>query len=961
MSALADALQLHFEYYLRGLPTPGHLPTHQQLAGLEQRLQHPDPATRIEALTLVLHAEALGPDTPERLDPLIQDGFKALHTPQQAERLVPLLLHALQQLPAHRQDPLRDALASAAAVAGIYQGPFGLHVITRNNALTPLQPQLTQHLLNWLHLRAQTPDAEHFNPRADFEALTPANLQTAHLLLALMTLAPKTPIPHLDALLDTLIHELQRNPHTATDLVAHETDRPTTDPNNPLLVFSLEQRERLLCALDYLLPWSLLQTAPTPRVAQHIAQHLARISSGQRRSQDNSLALPLPDHLVELGPHLTPALLPWLPILPTPTPTLIIPFIIHLTATVEHASDLLAIALTLTDSTCRNLLLLTLTRLGTHHLTPALAPHLTPDNLPTLLDLACTAAWRHRDTHLAKHLLLHATSLDDDASARLQSAAQNPEAPLIDAAPHFIAARALYQRHLAYLDPGDPDEDDDDAEALDEDAWGEDGWDEDDWDEDDWDEEAEDEDDWDSWVAPNPLIDYTPPQNPQRLRELLAQSDEIALAAASDTWTWPRSVIDTWAHLTTQLAPSELTDDTAHPLLAVIAPDTLHRAALLIWRHAPPNTLLRDLLRWLTLQNPNDTDLHLDILQSTLLTLQDVAVAALLKNQADDAAPRLLALLKHKRAPVRAAAARALEQRQDDVLDALRDALRTEKAKAAREALQSAIQHLDPSLDNPRAIAADAGTWSRLDDLDPRDLLAQLRHLLHQDPTPLSFARAIDLIARLYLLGDPTPGVHYLLGHGLAAWPPELCFLPLGFDLDPRLLPLHSALAEHTLDDPRPIAPIALLHTPLWRVAAAPHLDTLTRNLQPRDFTALLHNLADTTQRAVVAAWAWCREHSLPIDSLQLQTDLGPFNPEEDYQVEWQTLAFTLHSGFAAHLRLLPLGYGGQPGLGLRHAQLHIPARHPVRSRLDMGARQRVLLLDPAWLHLDTPIPRPAP
>jgi len=419
---------------------------------------------------------------------------------------------------------------------------------------------------------------------------------------------------------------------------------------------------------------------------------------------------------------------------------------------------------------------------------------------------------------------------------------------------------------------------------------------------------------------------------------------DTALAALT---RHPEGAVLAWAWVTSH--PAAQVTNTLGMALHTLGATAMEVTARRLLEAPLPTAPETTLYTWLLGRQvaASDTALHLRLIERGGKLSQELAATALAATT-DPPVETLAGLLTHGQASTRAAAARALEKIGPPALPALpalQTAARAERTKAAREALQSAVTAIDPRRDDPRDRPVELGAWSRVEDLNARDLMTELRDLLYEEPAPHHWMRTWDLLARLDLLGMAEPGVDYVTTHTAGRWPDPDHLTPWGWTTHT----VFSRLIPTAKDDAPPFLPIAALYTPQRAAMLADLLPILEKGMRARRFQP---DLVDTFLRAVHAGWRFCEQHHLPLHQLEIAVDGGSLRRGYIGQSTASTRLELWH-GFGAMLSRAPARRETEAGpAGLRYAQVTVPARHGLRDAFPMKPRQRVLDILP-MLDLD--------
>ncbi len=338
---------------------------------------------------------------------------------------------------------------------------------------------------------------------------------------------------------------------------------------------------------------------------------------------------------------------------------------------------------------------------------------------------------------------------------------------------------------------------------------------------------------------------------------------------------------------------------------------------------------------WLCKQQGASMELHQEALFSKG-SLHALAVQGL-GEAGEESLPFLLTLLKSKKGKERELAARALSvSGLKQAVRPLQDALKTERAKGARAAIELALQACDPFIADEVPLL---GVYRADEVLRPNEGLEQLRGILYEPATQASWVRLCDLLERLAQAGVAQMALDTLTKDVLARWPLKERILPWGWSDEESVW---NAVKGSKASADEVWVPVARLMDEEDRRAFLTHwLPIHQKGARARKLTpALVGEFVDE----VVRVWFWCQEHGAPLDKLRLRFDGGSAG---HYQISsTKSTRLDLWMGFG--VRLSRTGArredeGGPQGPGLRTVKLALSVGHPLRAQHSMTSRQRLL------------------
>ena len=395
------------------------------------------------------------------------------------------------------------------------------------------------------------------------------------------------------------------------------------------------------------------------------------------------------------------------------------------------------------------------------------------------------------------------------------------------------------------------------------------------------------------------------------------------------------------------------------PAAALLALDTIHAgdrgaelsdAAELFGERLrePASALCRDRLfggrAWLypaVCQRPAlaDPALHRHLARDAAATIRAAAAGALAEALPLEEALQLAeALLKERRADPRHGGALLLKAlAAAEAVPLIERRLARERAKAVKEALEEARRWCDPHLRSPvEALPSEFGAYDADAPFDVNRGLAELRQLLHDAPTRVAWMRLCNLLDRFGRRGGLEVALDYARQSGVEGWPANLRVPPWSWRGAEALLALcpkgaaplpHTTTVETLMDPERAAA---------FLTEQMAHFDD-SRFKRRFDL-----GLAPIFVRWVVRGWAWCEEHGVPIEGLEVRVDGGSTGPS--YIGRASVAALELSDGFGATYHLTKLlrekeGMGREGGL--HRLRVRVPSKHPAREVVGMGNRAR--------------------
>jgi hypothetical protein len=363
--------------------------------------------------------------------------------------------------------------------------------------------------------------------------------------------------------------------------------------------------------------------------------------------------------------------------------------------------------------------------------------------------------------------------------------------------------------------------------------------------------------------------------------------------------------------------------------------ETFQAAALTVMRHQPIKPL-RDLYLMSVGQAALPLEVHLKALEGGTSQMQSVASQEIAQAGAQ-ALPSVLALLKARKGATRAAAARTLALMPTaEAVDALRAALDKERSAKIKPMLQAALEVCDPARRRLKEMGrAGQGFYELAAPLELRQGMEELRAVLYEPPTAVSWMRLCDLVQRLHQQGQAQPALDYLKGHNLERWPWEQRLTPWGWQDDPAL----ASLGQPGQGEMRWWVPVSLLTTP----AREDFLDEALPQIQKRAHRRKLpRDQVDLFLKWVETSWFWCQDNDIPIEELEVRLDGGAYQGMS----RPDATALELRHGFAVSLARLPCYTGTIADAGLRWARVPLPRGHLLRSRHQLSPHQAHLWLN---------------
>lgn len=359
-------------------------------------------------------------------------------------------------------------------------------------------------------------------------------------------------------------------------------------------------------------------------------------------------------------------------------------------------------------------------------------------------------------------------------------------------------------------------------------------------------------------------------------------------------------------------------------------------AAQALLRHHPIKPL-RDLYLFCMDQGLSlPPEIHFKALEAGTSQMQSVA-AQRLAEQGQEALPQLLALLQSKKAAARGAAARALAlMEQPDAAEPLRQALGKERSAKIKPLLEAALEVCDPARLRLKEMARQGQGFYRLGQaLELRQALEELRAILYEAPTAVSWMRLCDLLQRLDPQQQLQPALDYLKGHNLERWPQEQRLIPWGWDRHPGL----ASLGQPGEGEMTWWVPISLLRTQ----AREAFLDEVLPQIQKRAHRRKLpRDQVDLFLAWVEKSWFWCQDNDIPVEELEVRLDGGAYQGMS----RPESTCLELRHGFAVSLARLPCYTGETANEGLRWARVPLPRGHLLRSRHQLKPYHAHLRLD---------------
>lgn len=289
----------------------------------------------------------------------------------------------------------------------------------------------------------------------------------------------------------------------------------------------------------------------------------------------------------------------------------------------------------------------------------------------------------------------------------------------------------------------------------------------------------------------------------------------------------------------------------------------------------------------------------------------------------EEAVDDLLPLLEARKAAVRTAAATALMiAGSPRAVAPLRAALKRDRSSKVKEALQRALERCDARL---KASAQEMkGGWGVYKLGSPFETswgVEQLRAILYEAPTHESWVRLCDLLERFRQAGALMLALDYLGDGQVDRWPEEMRALPWGWREGEDAL--RALGAQH---EPEFWMPVSAMLDPVRR---EPFLNAAQRALEHRNHHRKLPRaLVPDFLAWVDTSWAWCEEHGVSLDKLQVRLDGGAkrgMGRPGSTRVE-------LWRGFGVMVSRGPAFSGTTAKAGMRWVRVNIASDDPLRD-----------------------------
>ncbi len=319
---------------------------------------------------------------------------------------------------------------------------------------------------------------------------------------------------------------------------------------------------------------------------------------------------------------------------------------------------------------------------------------------------------------------------------------------------------------------------------------------------------------------------------------------------------------------------------------------------------------------------------HLRVLQEGTVTMQRHATRAL-SEQGGAHLEDLCDLLRSRKGGVRSAVAQTLELIGDSKAQAaLRQALEKEKSAKVKPLLQAALEACDPKMVRLKEqMRGGMGIYRLEEPLEPREGLEALRAILYEPPTPISWARLCDVIARMQTVGMAEAALDYLSDEALERWPLAQRVLPWGWDKEPGL----ARLGQKGEGDWTWWLPVSMLTTPARGELFEAALPVLEHRARKRKLPV---EQVDLWLRWIERAWFWCQENDMSLEVLEAQLDGGSYHGMS----RPPTSCLKLVHGFAVCLTREPCYTGETAEGGIRWVRVPLGKGHILRSKFKVDS-----------------------